>query len=147
MPSRCSLETRFFNEDGATQPREKLMETVREILARHGVESVDQMDVNESYSIEVPGFDTLTIEKIGPERLSVAHHRVQRGDLMCDPEIVFRVESNGWVPVEYTQHPQIYQHDESGLELGGFVATWNQNLREQGFLDSAAGQEGTAYGQ
>lgn len=114
------------------------METVREILAQHGVESVDQMDVNERYSIEVPGFDTLTIEKIAPERLSVAHHRVQRGDLMCDPEIVFRVESNDWVPVEFTQHPRIYQHDESGLQLGGFVRKWNRNLREQGFVEAVA---------
>lgn len=121
------------------------METVRKILARYGVKSVDQMDVNESYSIEVTGFDTLTIEKVAPQRLSVAHHRVQRGDLMCDPEIVFRVESNRWVPVEYTQHPRIYQHDESGLVLDGFVATWDQNLREQGFLDSAAGQAGVAH--
>lgn len=66
----------FFTDDAATQPRERRMETVREILARHGVKSVDQMDVNESYSIEVPGFDTLTIEKVAPERISVAHHRV-----------------------------------------------------------------------
>jgi hypothetical protein len=133
-----SVGTGFFNKDAATQHRELPMKAVREILARHGVESVDQMNLNESYSIEVPGFDTLTIEKVAPERLSVAHHRVQRGDLMCDPEIVFRVESNGWVPIEYTQHPRLHQHDESGLQLDGFVEKWNRNLREQGFVEAAA---------
>ena len=111
------------------------METVRKILAQRGIESVDQMEINDSCSVEVSGFDTLTIEKVAPERLSVAHHRVQRGDLMCDPEIVFRVEGNRWVPVEYTQHPRIYQRDESGLQLGGFVGTWNRNLRKQGFVE------------
>ena len=110
------------------------METVRKILAQRGVESVDQMEINDSYSVEVSGFDTLTIEKVAPERLSVAHHRIQRGDLMCDPEIVFRVENDRWVPVEYTQHPRIYQHDESGLKIRGFVNRWDRNLREQGFL-------------
>jgi hypothetical protein len=133
-----SVGTGFFNKDAATQHWELPMKTVKEILARHGVESVDQMDLNESYSIELPGFDTLTIEKVAPERLSVAHHRVQRGDLMCDPEIVFRVESDGWVPVEYTRHPRLYRHDESGLQLDGFVEKWNRNLREQGFLKPAA---------
>ncbi len=133
-----SAGTGFFNEDGTTRHRELPTKTVRESLARHGVESVDQMDVSESYSVDVPGFDTLTIEKVAPERLSVAHHRVQRGDLMCDLEVVFRVESNGWVPVEYTQHPRLHQHDEFGLQLDGFVEKWNRDLREQGFLEAAA---------
>ena len=113
------------------------MKTVQEILAQFGIQSIEEMDINESYTVEVPGYDDLTIEKIGQRQLSVAHHYVQRCDLMCDPEIVFRVEHGDWVPIEYTQHPQVYQRDENGLQLNGFIERWNRNLRQQGFLKTA----------
>ena len=112
------------------------METVQEILAQLDVQSVAKMDVNESYTIEVPQYNDLTIEKVDKRQLSIAHHYVQRCDLMCDPEVVFRIENGNWIPIEYTQHPRIYQRDEAGLELDGFLEHWNQNLRQQGFVDA-----------
>lgn len=113
------------------------MDAITAILAQFGIESVEQMELNESYSVEVPGYNDLTIEKVGTRRLSVAHHYVQRCDLMCDPEIVFRIENDTWIPIEYTQHPRIHQRDESGLELADFLDRWNRSLRQQGFVDSA----------
>ena len=113
------------------------MDVIKDILVQLGIESVNQMELNESYSVEVPGYNDLTIEKVGQQQLSVAHHYVQRCDLMCDPEVVFRIENNNWIPIEYTQHPRIYQRDESGLELEGFLKRWDQNLRQQGFVESA----------
>ena len=113
------------------------MKAAKEILASFGVESIDEMTVNESYTVEVHGYEELTIEKIGPDRLSVAHHYVQRGDLMCDPEIVFHIDNGVWRPVRYTQHPGIHQHNPAGVDVEDFVTQWSENLREQGFVDAA----------
>lgn len=113
------------------------MQVINEILAQLGIESVAEMDVNESYTLEVEGHNDLTIEKIGPQRLSVAHHYVQRGDLMCDPEVVFEIEDGLWTPIEYTQHPRVYERDESGLNLSEFLSRWEQNIRRQGFVEAA----------
>lgn len=112
------------------------MDAITEILAQFGIESVGQMEYNEGYTVEVPGYNDLTIEKVGDRQLSVAHHYVQRCDLMCDPEVVFRIENGNWVPIEYTQHPSIYKRDETGLQLDGFVECWNRNIRQQGFVDA-----------
>ncbi|MGQ4555997.1 DUF6908 domain-containing protein [Halobellus sp. GM3] len=113
------------------------METIQEILATFGVQSIEQMDVNESYTVAVSGYDDLAIEKVGRQRISVAHHYVRRCDLMCDPEIVFRVEGGDWIPIEYTQHPRVYRRDEDGLPLSGFIERWDRNLRQQGFVEAA----------
>lgn len=116
------------------------MDVVKEILSSLGIASVETMDLNESYTIEVTGYEDLTIEKIGGNQISVAHHHIQRGDLMCDPEVVFDIRNGKWVPIEYTQHPMVYQHDENGLNLDGFLNKWDANLRNQGFLEAAGGE-------
>jgi hypothetical protein len=113
------------------------MDAISEILGDLGVPSVTEMNVNENYTITVDGFEDLTIEKIGDGRLSVGHYYTQRGDLMSDPEVVFLVDDGEWWPVRYTQHPMVHQHDESGIDLDGFLSTWDQNLRNQGFVDAA----------
>jgi len=115
------------------------MDAVKDILERLGIKSVEGMAVNESYTIEVEGYEDLTIEKIGPDRLSVAHHYIQRGDLMCDPEIVFRIKEGEWIPIRYTQHPRVHQYDPEGIEVEAFVIQWSENLREQGFVDAVEG--------
>lgn len=113
------------------------MDVIREILDRIGISSIEAMELNQRYTIIVPGFEDLTIEKVGSTRVSVAHHYLQRGDLMCDPEIVFMVEDTDWTPVRYTQHPRIHQYDREGLELDAFIRKWSQNLRRQGFVEAA----------
>jgi hypothetical protein len=113
------------------------MDAAKDILSRLSIESVEEMAVNESHTIVVEGFEELTIEKIGPNRVSVAHHYVQRGDLMYDPEIVFHIDNGVWRPVRYTQHPHIHQHNPDGIELDGFVEQWSENLRLQGFVEAA----------
>jgi hypothetical protein len=114
------------------------MDAAKDILDQLGIDTIEEMEVNENHTIEVEGFEDLTIEKIGPNRISVAHHYVQRGDLMCDPEIVFHIDDGVWTPVRYTQHPHTHQHDSDGLDLDGFVEQWSENLRRQGFVDAAA---------
>jgi len=113
------------------------MDAAKEILEQLGVDSVTGMTVNENYTLEVDGYDDLTIEKIGDGRVSVGHYRTLRGDLMSDPEVVFIVDDGEWRPVRFTQHPLAHEHDESGLDLSEFLSTWNKNLRNQGFIDAA----------
>lgn len=114
------------------------MDTVTEIVQAHGYDSVHDMAVGDHIKVEHNHQMPLTIEKIGDNRLSVAHYYTQRGDLMSDPEVVFRLDGDTWVPVRYTQHPRIHHHDESGLKtLKSFVNTWDRNLRKQGFLEAA----------
>jgi hypothetical protein len=115
------------------------MEVAQEILDSLGIGSVEEMDVNQRHEIESPrsGLMDLTIEKVGENRLSVAHYYTQRGDLMSDPEIVFRIDGGVWIPVRFTQHLRVHKHDPEGLELDSFQEQWNENLRDQGFVDAA----------
>jgi len=116
------------------------MNSIKDILSQLGYESPLDLDVNEAITLEVEAMMDLTIERVGETRLSVNHNYIQMGDLMYDPEIVFEVDGDQWTAVEYTQHPHLYQHDESGLpEAQSFAdRTWDRNLRAQGFVDAAA---------
>lgn len=120
-----------------------MMDAIRDILHAHGYTSIDALDVGDHIEIdpETPGMMPLVIEKVGKRRISVAHYYTQRGDLMADPDIVFHVTTDGtWIPIEYTQHPHIYQHNETGLTGAKVYAeTWNRNLRQQGYVDAAKG--------
>ena len=121
------------------------MEAVEEILQLHGYHSVDDMNIGAMIEVEGgPGFMPLVVEKVGDRRVSVAHYYTQMGDLMADPDIVFHVSRTGeWIPIEYTQHPHVYQHDETGLPgATKFAETWDRNLRRQGYV--AAAQQGGA---
>lgn len=113
------------------------MKSIQTILRALNIESPDEMSLTESYTIEVDGFMDLTIEKIYEEKIAVTHYYTQRGDLMRDPEVVFDISGGEWIPVEYRQDPGIRQQDMDGLDLGGFLETWNKNLRNQGYVDAA----------
>lgn len=110
------------------------MEAAKDILKQLGIDSVEEMEINENHTIEVEGYEDLTIEKVGSNRVSVAHHYVQRGDLMCDPEIVFHVEDTEWTPIEYTQHPVISEQNGAGLDIDAFVKSWSDNIRKKGYV-------------
>lgn len=116
------------------------MQTIRDILRLHGYDSVDDMAVGDHIEIERDGdaLMPLVIEKIGTDRLSVAHYYTQMGDLMSDPEIVFHIDNGVWTPVRYTQHPHIHQYDESGLsDVKQFAKQWSRKLKRQGFVEAA----------
>lgn len=115
------------------------LDAIKEILQKEGYDSPADMAVGDQVEIEVDGYMPLTIEKIEDSKLSVAHYYTQRGDLMSDPEIVFRIDNDGeWTPVRYTQHPRHHQYNENGLpSVDAFVNTWDRKLRKQGFPDHA----------
>jgi hypothetical protein len=124
------------------------MKTIEEIIAMFG--GVDGLYV----SIVNEPFMRLVIEHIGegPEGLpaiSVAHYYEMNGDLCQDPEMCFEIEStqHGIVMHPYMfqmANPPLYQevsNDAAGValaeELRQFAATWDRNLRDQGFIQAA----------
>jgi len=121
------------------------MEAVRNILRVHGYSDATDLEVGDSVEIELDNDAQmpLVIEKIGEHRLSVAHYYTQMGDLMSDPEIVFRTDGTTWTPVRYTQHPHVERYDPDGLDMAGFVKRWDRNLREQGYVDAAGTTDST----
>lgn len=111
------------------------MQAIKQILENHRIATVDELKVGEYITVSVPDMLDLTIEKVGTDELSVAHHYTQNGDLLSDPEIVFRIDESNWVPIEFIQHPAIVERDETGLSLSTFIESWNQTLHRQGYVD------------
>lgn len=110
------------------------METARAILRRSGYESTDEMPPNErcTVSLEADGRGDLVLEKVGPARLRVAERTVSTDAAAPDIEVVFRTESDRWVPIEYTRPPAIHRYDATGLDVGDALRRWNETLRRRG---------------
>jgi len=127
-----------------TQAENETMNTVlAEILVNLGVESVESMELGEAYKIDMSDttFMDLHVEKVRPNRLSIAHYVKQNGDLCRDPEIVFKQVGEGFVPVELQQDTVFkphYKHDQDGLSgIDDLLERWGENLREQGHVEAA----------
>ena len=109
-------------------------------------------------SLRVPGFMPLSVETVGKgprggPLLSVMPHYEQNGDLMRDPDLVVELipQVDWWLPVSFQQdNPGIYQEavrlDDRGRlvthsrlvdSLKAFMAEWDRNLGEQGFVEEA----------
>ena len=112
---------------------------VAEIIKAAGCSPIDELAVGKQIEVSQDGFMDLTIEKVGHDRVSVAHYYTQRGDLMSDPEIVFQIEDDGtWLPIRYTQQPNIHDFDPDGIaHTQPFIDQWSSNLRAQGFIEAA----------
>jgi len=124
------------------------MKTIEEIITIcGGVEGLYAAITNEPYM-------RLVIEHIGEgphglPAISVAHYYELNGDLCQDPEMRFEIERtpNGLVmhPSMFQMaNPPVYQevsNDSQGealaRELREFAAMWDNNLRDQGFLQAA----------
>lgn len=93
-----------------------------------------------------PGsFLPAVIEKIGPERFSVAHYFVQNGDLVPDPDLELVRQDGAWYPVALTQIYGLFTlaatTDEHGRivsckraaynDLRRFAATFLTNVERQ----------------
>lgn len=123
------------------------IDTIKEIFKIHGYDTVSDIAVGDHIKLHAEGFEDLVIEKTGHDSISVAQYYEQRGDLMADPDIVFRVIETGvhgedWIPIEYTHHGLgKYNYSESGLpHLSGFIKTWDRALKRQGFIEAAKEQ-------
>jgi hypothetical protein len=118
------------------------MKSVKQILD-HLNTNTEKLEIGDLHEIQNTGYMNLTIEKIGSNRISVAHYHQKRGDLMSDPEIVFKItDKNQWIPITYTQHPGIYEHDENGLhQVQKFCKHWNHQLKKQGYIQAVKNKQ------
>jgi len=94
---------------------------------------------NKGYAkYESPPYMPLSVERIGTDTWAVSHTYVQNGDLMRDPEIVFKLVNETIVPIEYRQDNLgvvIYYDEIKDLvkrhECAMFCVTWAKNIKQQ----------------
>lgn len=96
------------------------------------------------------GWMPLVIEKIGPDRISLAHYFEQNGDLMADPEmevridvahgvaeaLTYRLDSLGVRTVAYPEEGKVNVRVKASQN--SFLALWLRNLSAQGFMKRAS---------
>ena len=112
----------------------RFRDTITSIVNQHG-ESID----SDFYLDIESGSDSimdLSIERHGDE-LIVCQYYIQRGDLMRDPELTFRIEADGtWTPVSYRVDAlDTYEYSTEGVPIGDMLGIWAENLRMQGFVE------------
>jgi hypothetical protein len=114
------------------------MNAVRDILAVFGIDSVEDMEIHQTITVENQGFEDLVIEKVGDHHLSCMHYYLQRMDMMRDPEIVFDTSGDDWTAVMFKQDPTVFRQDETGLPgATAFAEGWSETLEKQGFVEAA----------
>lgn len=107
--------------------------------------------------LKVDGYMPLTIEAIPYQHpddseqhdaISLCHYGIQNGDMMRDPEVLFRIDFTNKEAV-----PCYYRNDYLGKEdnirygyrhkgLDAFCDVWFKNLKNQGFNPECVEREG-----
>ena len=102
-------------------------------------------------SYRVGEYMPLWVEWVGPHSISICHHGEQNGDLMRDPEVVFRIGKQ-------VAMPELFRNDYTGVinecftynangdpvgirvamqaDIAHFCDLWFRNLKDQGFFDA-----------
>lgn len=130
---------------GAQQATTKMASTVRELLSNIGT-TIEEMDPGELY--EVPGngdaYEDLAVEKIRPDRISLAHYHKRNGDLCRDPEAVFALTDDGELQLirHLIQNGLAVKddYDEDGITdpaITVAVNEWGERLHHQGHVEQA----------
>lgn len=120
---------------------------------------------DEAVKLTVEGYMPLSVECIGTsgeghKLVAIAHTGLQNGDVMFDPEMVFRfIEWDGAQlaePISFRNdyiglQQEVYRYDDQGkathvdarlkAELKSFARLWFRNLKHQGFLSAQATRE------
>mgnify|MGYP000406842021 CR=1 FL=1 len=123
---------------------------------------------DQAVKLTIDGYMPLSIERIGTSAeghalIAMAHTGLQNGDVMMDPEIVFRIidcdDMKLAEPISFRNdylglQQEVYRYNDDGkathvdarlkAELKAFARTWFRNLREQGFLSSQAIRQSVA---
>ena len=117
---------------------------------------------DQAVKLTVEGYMPLSVERIGTSGeghilVAIAHTGLQNGDVMFDPEMVFRIiEWDGAQlaePISFRNdyvglNQEVYRYDDQGkathvdarlkAELKSFGRMWFRNLKAQGFLSPQA---------
>lgn len=90
-------------------------------------------------------FDKLSIEKIGPNMIAMAHRFEQNGDLVADPDMEFEVDhekktlnARSFQNEVFAKYSCVIREDGSidtrlEAELNNFANTWLRNIKMQGY--------------
>lgn len=132
-------------------PESQMQAIITAIAAKHDID-LYTVPVGSALRLDMPGYDRLCIEKIGPCAVSVAHYFEQHGDLIADPEIVFYIGTHAtlpWIPTDITQvlgYRQVAELSFDGRQLRAcsmagvhevaeFAETWAGEIRAYGWLE------------
>ena len=120
------------------------------------------LDGHQAVKLTVEGYMPLSVEHIGTsgeghKLVAIAHTGLQNGDVMFDPEMVFRfIDWEGTQlaePISFRNdyvglHQEVYRYNDEGkathvdarlkAELKSFARLWFRNLKNQGFLSAQA---------
>lgn len=129
---------------------QEMKKVVLALLAAHGLKEAFEAACGGEFHVRFDNepYMALVIEKIASDQVSVAHYGEQNGDLMKDPEIVFSIRDDQWLPASFeNSYRGVYQEaifvKDDGKEycrprllqsLKSFAATWARNIRAQGWL-------------
>lgn len=133
------------------KPSPKMKAEIEKLAQKHNVLFTQ---IGEYLHLDMPHFDRLCVEKIGVNRISVAHYFKMNGDLVPDPDIVFFITDGGdWCPIGM-HHPlggwRSYVKmtlDGAGIEtydtvgqsgLADIAEVWAQNIADQGWLEQGS---------
>lgn len=126
----------------------RIQSIITRIAIRH---ALDLSAVESHLRLEQRGYIPLVIEKIGKNLLSVAHYYTQNGDAIADPDVVFFIGADRWIPYEVTQSlggcmrvaelsadgATITKIDSRAMaSLVAFCETWAHNLEAQNWLEA-----------
>ena len=94
------------------------------------------------------GWDKLSLEWIDRDTFSMMHYYIQNGDLMRDPDIVYRVDrERGEVyPISYENsglgiYNEYEPNDSRSADANSFTVTWLNNLKHQNYNIERTTQE------
>jgi hypothetical protein len=127
-----------------------MQQIIEQLAAKHGCD----LGYAEAYlRLDMLGFDRLSIERIAPHQISVAHYfEDEHGDLVADPELVFLTSGEHWVPIaiglKLSGWHKVALLNDAGdairtlrpkaqREAASFANMWAKNIREQGWLADA----------
>ena len=125
-----------------------MKQIVRKLAHKHAIH-LDQPGA--ALRLEMPGFDSLRIERLPNGAIRVAHVYQAEGFLVPEPDVCFFVDAEEkWIPINITQSITGYRvvaqmngafdtilryNRQAQAELADFCEQWAQNLAEQQWLE------------
>jgi len=121
----------------------KMKLSIEKILKAHGLKLPLPTSNDEFFvKIENKPYMSLCIERVFgyAPAIAVQHSYVLNGDVMFDPEIVYRMSD--WQPLEITQdavgiHRRAIDSDYMVKDVLSLSSLWAKNLLDQGFADTS----------
>ena len=124
------------------KPSPNMKAEIEKLAQKHNVPFAQ---IGEYLHLDMPHFDRLCIEKIGVNRISVAHYFEQNGDLIADPDVELHYPS--WVPTGITQaffgyrtkfierDGQTFIDTRFHKDVSSFLTLWARNIKAQGWAE------------